>query len=398
MNRMGAIDGRHSAFDRLDRAGREMPVLRAIQDRHGPDRPLDGERIALCGHITEATAIQVRTLRELGAEIAWCASSPTTTDEAIRDAMAGEVAHVDGRLGMSAADLEEGVVHVLTHFEDGPTLVLDEGARLLRAMHDEGRAPANEVRLAAEKTPEGIEIARGLTLTVPVLDSDMSVGKRLVDNPHGTAQSLLDTIMTVTRGLMAGKVVLVCGYGRVGAGVAVKARGLGARVLVSEVRPTRALVATLDGFEVLPLAEALPSAQIVLTITGRSSVLQAAHFGMLGDGAILINGGHLRDEIDVAGLQEAGEAVERAPGIVGYHLASGACVDLIADGNIANLTVGPGNPNEVMDTTFASQVMALIVGRDLGLAPGLHPLPKRGEAEISRMIAQALRIDTTGLA
>lgn len=193
MNRQVDLEQRLSALPRLERAAREMPVLGAIADRHRSAPPLRSERIALCGHITEATAIQVHTLRALGAEIAWCASSTSTTDDAVRDAMKDEVGVVVGSRGMSSSALLDGVAKVLGHFAGGPTLVLDEGARLLRALHGEGGTPRG-VKLAAEKTPEGIHILHGMDLAVPVLMSDLSIGKRLVDNPHGTAQSLLDTV------------------------------------------------------------------------------------------------------------------------------------------------------------------------------------------------------------
>lgn len=396
MTSLARLDRPTSAQHRLTRAALEMPVLQAIVDRYAIEQPLRCERIALCGHITEATAIQVRTLGKLGAEIAWCASSTATTDDDIGDVMAGEVGTISGKRGMSMQALEHGVTTVLGHFARGPTLILDEGARLLRALNFADLALA-DLNLAAEKTPEGIEIVRGLELKIPVLTSDMSIGKRLMDNPHGTGQSLIDTIVSVTRCLLAGKVFLVCGYGRVGAGVARKARGLGARVLVAEVRPTRALVATLDGFEVMPIATALSEAQIVLTVAGHSPVIGAGHFRHLRDGAVLVNGGHLPTEIDTVALKSQAAEESFAPGLVGYRFSDARRIYLMADGNIANLTVGSGNPNEVMDATFASQVLALIHGRGVGLGPGLHALPEASEAEVAQLIAKTLNIDVAGL-
>lgn len=396
MNQQVDPEHRQSALPRLERAAHEMPVLGGIADRYRSDLPLRNERIALCGHITEATAIQVRTLRALGAEIAWCASSTSTTDDAVRETMMDEVALVSGSRGMSPKAMQKGVEQVLSHFSAGPSLILDEGARLLRALHQNGDG-AESVKLAAEKTPEGIHALQSMILKVPVLMSDLSIGKRLVDNPHGTAQSLLDTIAAVTRGLFAGKTLLVCGYGRVGTGIAAKARGLGLRVLVAETRPTRALIATLNGFEVLPLVEALQQAQIVLTVTGSGPVVGGEHFALLRHDVLLVNGGHLPNEIDVAALRATAEEYPIAPGLRGYRLGSGKCIQVMADGNIANLSVGSGNPNEVMDMTFASQVMALVLGRNAGLGPGLHALPDASEAAIARMIAESLGIDTAEL-
>ncbi len=396
MTHQETLDPVIETMNRLTRASLEMPVLGGIAAQLGGEAPLKGERIALCGHITEATSIQVRTLIQLGAEIAWCASSTSTTDDAIRDVMAGEVAQIFGKRGMSDADLTMGVDEVLSHWSDGPTLVLDEGARLIRALHSSkwaGLTPA----LAAEKTPEGIGVLTDMELRFPVLKSDKSIGKRLVDNPHGTSQSLLDTIIAITRGLMAGKTLLVCGYGRVGAGLAHKARGSGARVLIAETRPTRALVAVLNGYEVLPLTDALPQAQILCTVTGQEQIITNVHFDQLRDGAVLANGGHLPTEIDTKALSKAAAESPFAHGLTQFRFADGRTVYLIAGGHIANLSVGNGNPNEVMDATFSSQVLSLVMARESNLAPGLHPLPESSEAEAARHIAGSLGLDVTKL-
>ena len=393
MNKLNKIDPLDEARQRLERAAFEMPVLAAIAETYAPEKPLQGERLALCGHVTEATSVQVRTLRALGAEIAWCASSQSTTDDAVKGVMSGEIDLLTGHRGMSEEDLVAGVAKVLQHWEKGPTLVLDEGARLIEPL----QARPGEIKLAAEKTPEGIQVVESLDLQFPVLMSDMSLGKRLVDNPHGTSQSLIQTVMNVGRCLLAGKTVLVCGYGRVGAGLAEKARGLGARVSIAEVRPTRALMATLSGFEVRPVNKALNEAQIVITVTGEPGSIGRDQFAHLRDGVLLVNGGHLSTEIDVSALKKAAKAEPFAEGIGGYRFEDGRCVYLMADGHIANLAVGAGNPNEVMDTTFASQVMALIIGRTDVPKPGLHALPEESEDHIARLIAQSLGVDVSAL-
>jgi adenosylhomocysteinase len=398
MNKINTVSPASDAQQRLERAARDMPVLAAIARRSSADAPLKGHRIALCGHITEATSIQVRTLSSLGADIAWCASSTSTTDDAICALMGNEVSVISGARGMSDDDLHAGVRRVLAYWPDGPTLILDEGARLIAQLHLDNASGA-QVRIAAEKTPEGIKVIEdlGKGLKMPVLMSDMSIGKRLVDNPHGTSQSLLQTIVNVSQGLIAGKTLLVCGFGRVGAGVAQKARGFGARVLVAEIRPTRALMATLSGFETLPLDEALPQAEIVLTVTGQPGVIAGSRFARLRNGAVLVNGGHLPLEIDVLALTEASENAPYAFGLTQHRFEDGRTVYLMAGGNIANLSVGSGNPNGVMDTTFSSQVLGLLSAADGTLDPGLYPLPEESEREVARLIAESLGIDTSDL-
>ncbi|NUT50257.1 MAG: adenosylhomocysteinase, partial [Saccharothrix sp.] len=241
---------------KLDTATARMPVLAAIRREFGEVAPLNGHRIALCGHVTAETAVQVRTLLALGAEIVWCASSTTTTDEEIAAAMRRDGVVVHGKRGMSEEDLARGAHEVLSVWTDGPTLVLDEGAVLITALHrDFAHLPAPV--LATEKTPDGLAaLAEVGPLRFPVIKSDESFGKDAVDNPHGTAQSLVETIATVSARLLAGKVFVVAGHGRVGSGVAQKARGLGARVVVTEVSATKALLAVLNGYEVLPMREA----------------------------------------------------------------------------------------------------------------------------------------------
>lgn len=398
MNKPQHFSAETEAQRSLSRAADDMPLLAAIARNHQSEAPLKGHRIALCGHITEATSVQVRTLVALGADVAWCASSTSTTNDAICTLMGEEVAFISGTRGMSEDKLQDGVAKVLGHWDEGPTIVLDEGARIIRAMHSD-QSDISQVRIAAEKTPEGIAIIEdmGADLKLPVLMSDMSVGKRIVDNPHGTSQSLLQTILSVTLGLIAGKTMLVCGFGRVGQGVAQKARGLGARVLVADVRPTQALMAALSGFEVLPIVEALPQADIILTVTGQAGVINQQQLPHLRDGCILVNGGHLPVEIDVAALSDATRSASYAYGLTQHSFEDGKTVFLMADGNIANLSVGTGNPNGVMDTTFSSQVLGLMAAVDEAREPGLYPLPRSSETEVARLIAQSLGIDITDL-
>ncbi|GAU66491.1 adenosylhomocysteinase [Streptomyces sp. NBRC 110611] len=388
---------------RLTQATEQMSVLARIREDHQVSRPLAGQRLALCGHLTVETAVQVQTLTALGAEVACCASSTSTTDDRVAALMRDKGLRVSGTRGMSEAELRDGVEAVLRHWPDGPTLVLDEGALLIDALHTTlARVPPPV--LATEKTPDGLleldRLARRTPLRFPVVKSDESFGKHVIDNPHGTAQSLLEAIMAASGRMLAGKVFVVAGYGRVGSGVAAKARGLGARVVVTEVRPTRALIAALDGFEVLPMDEAARIGDLICTVTGSSDVLRERHFGLLKNGAVLANGGHLPHEIDIPALDRL--ALERAPaahpGSEVLTLPGGRRVYLIGGGNIANLTAGRGNASEVMDVTFASQVLALCLSlkEAAGWPPGLHDLPPECDEYVAAALARAMGIPLGG--
>ncbi|MFE0424172.1 adenosylhomocysteinase [Streptomyces sp. NPDC058953] len=385
---------------RLAQATEQMPVLARIREDHRVGKPLAGQRLALCGHVTAETAVQVETLIALGAEVAWCASSTSTTDDQLAALLRGRGVRVSGSRGMSEADLRQGVEEALSVWPDGPTMVLDEGAMLISALHTT-MAHVPPPVLATEKTPDGLlrldQLARRTPLRFPVVKSDESFGKDTVDNPHGTAQSMVETIMAASGRMLAGKVFVVAGYGRVGSGIAAKARGLGARVVVTEVRPTRALIAVLDGFEVLPMTEAARLGDLFCTVTGTSNVLREEHFGLLKSGAVLANGGHLPHEIDVAALDRL--ALERAPaahpGCEVLTLPGGRRLYLIGGGNIANLTAGRGNPSEVMDVTFASQVLALwlSVEEASGWPAGLRELPEECDEYVSSALAQSMGIE-----
>ncbi|MGK4580978.1 adenosylhomocysteinase [Kitasatospora sp. HPMI-4] len=381
---------------RLELAGDRMAVLAAIRSDLGPDKPLGGQRIALCGHVTAETAVQVNTLVELGAELVWAASSTSTTDDDIAELVRRSGVVVHGRRGMSEEDLRLGALAALRAWPQGPTMVLDEGAVMIRALHGE-LADVPAPVLASEKTPDGLTVLEDLDkLRFPVVKSDESFGKHAVDNPHGTAQSLVETIATVSGRMLAGKVFVVAGYGRVGTGVAAKARGLGARVIVTEVDATRALLAVLDGFEVLPMAKAAAVGDFFCTVTGAAGVIHREHFAVMKSGAVLANGGHLPVELDVAALYGMTKRQPLSPqGTEILELDDGRKLTLLGGGNIVNLAAGRGNASEVMDVTFASQVLALlnVLPQASALAPGLHPLPPECDEYVARALASSLGID-----
>ncbi|MDJ0933563.1 hypothetical protein [Breoghania sp.] len=232
-----------------------------------------------------------------------------------------------------------------------------------------------------------------MELTFPVLESDESFGKRLVDNPHGTAQSLLETFLAVSQRLLTGKVFLLIGLRPGGR----RNRGKSARVVIVDIRHTRSLIAALNGFEIAPLADALACADIVCTVTGHNGALQGSDFRHLKDGALLFNGRHSPLEIDMTALTETTQKQALSPGLAAHRFTDGRTVFMIADGQIANLAVGRENPNEVMDVTFACQVLALVHASKKPMEPGLHPLPRESEHAVARRYAGALGLDITSL-
>jgi adenosylhomocysteinase len=385
-----------AAVVRLEQATDQMVVLATIRRDFGPDKPLAGHRIALCGHVTAETAVQVHTLVELGAEVVWSASSTSTTDDHIAELVRQTGVTVHGRRGMPETELRQGARAALLAWPQGPTLVLDEGAVLISALHrDLLEVPAPV--LATEKTPDGLAaIAKMGPLRFPVVKSDESFGKDAVDNPHGTAQSVVETIATVSGRMLAGKVFVVAGYGRLGSGVASKARGLGARVVVTEVDATKALLAVLDGFEVLPMAKAAVIGDFFCTVTGAPGVIRRGHLMAMKSGAVLANGGHLPWEIDVDALHDMAVCRPKSPrGTEILGMPDGRRLHLIGGGQIVNLSAGRGNASEVMDITFASQVLALHLAlrKASGLAPGTHPLPREADEYVADALASALGID-----
>lgn len=381
--------------DAIGFAAQDMPVLAALRHRFAERRPLTGHRLALRAHVTAETAVQALTLQAAGAQVALCASSPDTTDPDVSAALAAAGIPVHGRRGMSEQEERDAVDAVLATWPDGPTLVADEGGELIAAASTAPR----QIVAATEKTPSGgravAAAAHDGRLPFPVLLVDECFGKNEVDNAHGTAQSLLETVVALSRKLLAGKTFVVGGYGRVGAGVAHRARGLGATVLVAEVRPTRALVATLDGFEVLPMIDAASRADFILTVTGVPDVVTGRHLDRIRDGAVLANGGHHAWEINAEDLRARTVRSEPVrPGNTRLTLTDGRRLHLLAGGQVVNLAAGSGNAAEVMDVTFGTQVLALVylAGRAGELPPAVHPVPPACDDEVVEALAAALEL------
>jgi adenosylhomocysteinase len=374
-------------------AERAMPVLGRLRERFAAGRPFDGHHVAACMHVTAETAALVRVLTAGGAQVALAASNPLATQDDVAAALAAEPGvTVHARQGVDAAGYAR---HLEAALETGPTLVLDDGCDLLDLLHGRRADLLDGVRAACEETATGVlrlrQMAADGALRLPVVAVNDTPVQRLVANRHGTGQSTVDALMRATGTLLAGATVVVAGYGWCGNGVAARARGLGATVVVTEVDPVRALEALLDGHRVLPMAEAAPLADVVVTATGNRDVVTAEHVALLRDGAVLANAGHFDVEVDVAALERAAVQVHRRvrPHVDAYELPDGRQVLLLAQGRLVNLAAGDGHPPAVMDVSFA--VQALVLERlaseapgEQALAIGVHDVPLEIDAEVAR--------------
>ncbi|HEY3501281.1 MAG TPA: adenosylhomocysteinase [Actinocatenispora sp.] len=386
---------------RVDWAERSMPVLRALRERFAADRPFEGIRVAACLQVTAETAVLLRTLVAGGAEVRLAASNPLSTQDDTAAALAAE--YGVGVFARSGVDAETYRRHVAATLDVAPTLIFDEGGDLVDELHAPRRAElAAGVRAGCESTTSGVlrlrQMSRAGVLRFGMVALDQTPTRLLVDNRYGTGQSTVDGVLRATSMLLAGRTVVVAGYGQCGTGVAERARGLGARVVVTEVDPLRALAATLAGFQVLPMVEAAAIGEVFVTATGNRDVLRAEHFAVMRDGAVLANAGHFDVEIDIPALADA--AVDRHAGVRAhtdeYVLADGRRLLLLAEGRVVNLTAAEGNPAAVMDIAFAGQALTAAWLASAELSPGVHPVPAGIDREVAelRLAATDVRIDT----
>ena len=384
-----------------------MPLLEALAARFRADRPFDGMTVAACLHVTAETAVLARTLRAGGAQVALAASNPLSTQDDIAAALAAEdgVA-VFARAGVDRRTYYEHIALALG--EDGtpgPDLVIDDGGDLMTILHTERANVLDQVRGGCEGTTTGVLRLRRMAaegaLAFPVIAASDTPVKRLVDNTRGTGQSVIDGLLRASGVMLAGKVVVVAGFGACGTGIAECARGLGARVLVTEVDPVRALDAVLSGFRVLTLAEAAPIGEVFITATGTAEVITVEHMAMMRDGAILANAGHFDVEIDVRGLEALAAVVhpDVRPHMDMFELPDGRRLLLLAEGRVVNLVAADGHPPEVMDLAFGIEALALawLAGNAEKLTPDVHPVPPDIDAEAARLVLAALGADIDSL-
>lgn len=380
---------------RVDFAERSMPVLGLLSARWARQRPLAGLRVAACMHVTPETAALVRTLTRGGAEVHLAASNPLSTQDDVAAALSVDGAHVQARHG---ADLPTYVRHLEAVLQAGPQLVLDDACDLLGLLHGRRADLLAGVRAGCEETTTGVlrlrQLEREGALRLPVVAVGDTRVQQLVANRHGTGQSTLDAVVRAAGVLLAGSTVVVAGYGWCGSGIAARARGAGAHVVVTEVDPGRALEAVLDGHRVLPMDQAAGLADVLVTATGSLHVLTTRHLPLLRDGAVLANAGHFDVEVDVTALEAGAEAVHRRvrPHVDEYVLPGGRRVLLLAEGRLANLSAADGHPPAVMDVSFAVQALTLEWLARTDLPVGVHAVPAALDAEVA-----ATRLAATGV-
>jgi adenosylhomocysteinase len=373
-----------------------MPVLRSIRERLAA-RPelLDGLRVGACLHVTAETACLVRALVAGGAEVALAAANPLTTQDEVVAALRDEGCAVHGRRGEDADAYAAGVVAVV---DTAPQVTLDDGADLLTVLHAARPELLDGLIGGTEETTTGLVRLRALDaegrLACPVIAVNEARTERLFNDHYGTGQSTLDGILRATNLLLAGKTLVVLGYGWTGKGVALRARGAGAQVIVCEVDPMRALEARMEGFEVMPALAAAERGDVFVTVTGNRDVLSADHFTRMKDGAVLANAGHFDVEIDLAALAAAasGPPAEVLPLVAQYDLGDRR-LNLLASGRVVNLAAGQGHPAAVMDMSFANQVLAVEHLVAAGLGPGVHPVPEAVDREVARLKLASLGVE-----
>jgi adenosylhomocysteinase len=388
-----------------------MPLIAGLMPRFAEQRPFAGLAVAACLHITAETAMMVRLLRAGGAAVALAASNPLSTQDDIAAALAARYqTAVFARAGVDRRGYYRHLELALGHAPDGPDLVLDDGGDLVNTLHTQAAALLPGVRGGCESTATGVLRLRRMAaegaLAFPVIAAHDTAVKRLVEGACGTGQSVLDGVLRATNMLLAGKTVVVAGFGPSGRGIAERARGFSAQVIVTETDPVRALEASLQGFRVLPMTEAAPVGEVFITATGSCDVISAAHLAVMRDGAVLANAGHFDVEIDVRALAGLAVAVHTGvrPHVDAYDLGDGRTVLLLADGRVVNLVAAEGHPPEAMDVAFGIEALALawLAGatsaghRDGQLPPGVLDVPADIDAEAARLVlaASGATIDT----
>ncbi len=376
--------------NRIEWAAREMPVIRLIRERFAKERPLDGLRIAACLHVTTETANLMLALRDGGAEVALCASNPLSTQD---DAAAALVAmHGIPVYAVRGEDDATYYKHIHAALAHKPQITMDDGADLVATLHKERRELLEHVVAGTEETTTGVirlrAMARDGALGYPIIAINEADTKHFFDNRYGTGQSTIDGITRATNILWAGKNVVIAGYGWCGKGVAMRARGLGAKTIVTEVQPVRALEAAMDGHQVMHMDEAARIGDIFITLTGDVNVLDRRHFDVMKDGAIIANSGHFNVEINLKALEAMSESKRNVRRNVDEHrLMDGRKLFLLGEGRLINLAAAEGHPASVMDMSFANQALAVhyIATRDERLPTDVYDVPREIDSEVARL-------------
>ncbi|HPE78934.1 MAG TPA: adenosylhomocysteinase [Gammaproteobacteria bacterium] len=386
---------------RIEWAWQEMPVLQRLSAQFSDTRPLSGVRLSGCLHITTETANLARALQAAGAEVVLCASNPLSTQD---DVAAALVEHFGIPVFAIRGESTEAYYrHINAALDHQPVITMDDGADLVSEIHRHRTELIAGMLGGTEETTTGVIRLRAMAqagqLRIPVIAVNDAMTKHLFDNRYGTGQSTLDGIIRATNILLAGKTFTVVGYGWCGRGIALRARGHGAHVLVAEVEPLRALEAAMDGYPVLPLLDAARRSDFIVTATGDKHVVDAAHLQVAKDGCVLANSGHFNVEINIPALESMAVARHRPrPPVDEYTLADGRRLRLLAEGRLVNLAAAEGHPSAVMDMSFANQLLCAVhlAGRKQPLDAAVHAVPAEIDREVARLKLDAMdiRIDT----
>ncbi len=375
-----------------------MPVLAQIRERFASERPLDGLRVSACLHITSETANLMRTLQAGGAEAVLCASNPLSTQD---DVAASLVLHDEIPVfGIKGEDRETYYKHIHSALDHKPKATMDDGADLVSLLHTDRADQLDELMGGTEETTTGVIRLRAMAndgkLGYPIIAVNDAMTKHFFDNRYGTGQSTIDGIVRATNVLIAGTTFVVAGYGWCGRGLAMRAKGLGANVIVTEVDPLPALEAVMDGFRVMPMQEAAPLADILCTVTGDVSVIDRSHFEVMKDGAIIANSGHFNVEINIEALEEMATERRKAREYVDqYILEDGRKLNLLGEGRLINLAAAEGHPASVMDLSFANQALSLeyLVQHREELDNQVYTIPEAIDREIARLKLEAMGVE-----
>lgn len=382
---------------RIRWAANEMPVLAGIAERFARERPLAGVRVAACLHVTAETANLARALLAGGAQVRLCASNPLSTQDDVAAALVvRDGVPVFAVRGDRTEDYYRNIDRALGV---APQLTLDDGADLINRLHGERADALAGVLGGMEETTTGVVRLRAMAaagaLRYPVIAVNDARSKHLFDNRYGTGQSTLDGILRATNILIAGKTFTVAGYGWCGRGIAMRARGLGAQVVVTEVDALRALEAVMDGYRVMPLLDAARVSDFIVTATGDKDVVGEAHYAVMKDGCVLANAGHFNVEVNVAALAQRAVTRSRPRAHVEeFHLRDGRCLRLLAEGRLVNLAAAEGHPSSVMDLSFSNQALCAehFLRRNGRLAPAVHDVPPEIDAEVARLKLAAMGV------
>jgi adenosylhomocysteinase len=389
-----AVTGR----ERIEWAGGEMPVLALIRERFEKERPLDGIRIGACLHVTTETANLMETLAAGGAQVALCASNPLSTQDDVAAALCDQ--SDIATFAIKGEDTETFFRHIDAVLDTHPQITMDDGADMVSVLHKERADQISEILGGTEETTTGVIRLRAMAedgaLRYPIVSVNDADTKHLFDNRFGTGQSTIDAIMRSTNRLLAGRNIVVCGYGMCGRGVASRARGTGAHVVVTEVDPTSALEAVMEGYTVMPLREAARIGDIFVTVTGDTGVIRREHMELMKDGAILANSGHFDVEIDKPALADLATATRRIRQFVDeYTMADGRRLNLLGEGRLVNLSAAEGHPAAVMDMSFANQALAVewVVKQRDTLEPRVYEVPVQIDKDVARLKLHAMGVE-----